>query len=118
MVASRMRLPRSLPTRSMSVATPSIGPMTACRENAIRPVDRENFANTSPVATAVTMRPVTDSAITTVFAAALAGYIDPYPTVPIVCTLKQNASKNEFGRALAIPPVRQKATANAALSAR
>ena len=37
-----------------------MGPTTACRENAIRPVDRENFANTSPVATAVTMRPVTD----------------------------------------------------------
>ena len=76
-MASRIWLPRSLPTRSISVGTPSIGPMTACCENAMRADDRENFAKMSPVATAVMTRLVTDSTIMIAFAAALAGYIAP-----------------------------------------
>ena len=39
-------------------------------------------------------------------AAWLTGYIAPYPMVPIVWTLKQNASKNESGCAFATPPTR------------
>ena len=70
-------MPRSLPTRSISVGTPSIGPITAWLENATRAVDRENLAKTSPVASAVTMRLVTDSRIMMRFAAWLVGYIAP-----------------------------------------
>ncbi len=77
MVASRIWLPRSLPTRSIKVGTPFIGPMTACREKATRAVERENFAKTTPVATAVTRRLATDCTIMTRFAPRLAGYIAP-----------------------------------------
>jgi hypothetical protein len=76
-VASRIWFPRSLPTRSINVGTPFIGLMTACCENATRAVDRENLANTRPVASAVTMRLVTDSTIMTMLAAWLTGYIAP-----------------------------------------
>ena len=43
----------------------------------MRADDRENFAKMSPVATAVTMRLVTDSATMIALAPALVGYIQP-----------------------------------------
>ncbi len=87
-VASTIEFPRSLPTRSMSVGTHSIGALTALFENATRPIGRANFEKTSPVASAVTIRLTTDSATTRLFAPADSGYIAPYPIVPMVCTLK------------------------------
>ena len=72
-----MAFPRSLPTRIISVGTPSIGPTTACREKTTRAVERENLAKTSPVASAVTSRLATDSVTITTLAATLVGYIAP-----------------------------------------
>jgi hypothetical protein len=103
--ASTIWLPRSLLTRNIRVGVPSHGAIVTCFENAMRAFDCENFANTSPVETAVTSRPTTASTTTSAFAVGVSGYIEPYPIVPIVCTLKKNASVNEPGLACAIPPV-------------
>ena len=72
-----MRLPRWLLSRNISVGTPSTGEITTSREKTSRAVERENFANTSPVASAVSVRLVIDSATTSRFAAADSGYIAP-----------------------------------------
>ena len=111
-------LTRSLPRRNESVGTPSIGAIVAWWVKTTRDVVRENFAKTRPVARAVTRSPVTDSAATSTCAAALAGYIAPYPIVPIVWMLKANASANEPARAPVTPPLTRKRTAKHAFSAR
>ena len=70
-------LPRSLPRRNISVGTPFTGEITAWRVNTNRAVERENFANTSPVDTAVSSRLTIDSATTRTFAAVDSGNIAP-----------------------------------------
>ena len=80
------------------------GEITAWCVNTNRAVERENLANTSPVDTAVSSRLTIDSPTTRTFAAVDSGNIAPYPIVPIVCTLKKNASRNESGVAWLTPP--------------
>ena len=75
--ASTIRLPRRLPSRNISVGTPFNVVITAWRENTIRAVERENFANTSPVASAVSVRLVIDSSTTIALAAGDSGNIAP-----------------------------------------
>jgi hypothetical protein len=104
--------------RSMSVGVPSSGLIATREENATRARVWEKRAKTSPVASAVAMRLATDSATTSMFARRVAGYIAPYPIVPIVWMLKKNASRNEPGAAFAIPPTTAYTAAKAALSAR
>ena len=72
-----MRLPRWLLSRNISVGTPSTGEITASRVNIRRAVERENLANTRPVARAVRVRLVIDSATTSTLAAGDSGYMAP-----------------------------------------
>src|SRR5678815_3905126 len=97
-------LPRSLPSRNINVGTPFTGAITARRVNTNCAVERENFANTSPVDIAVSSKLMIDSTTTSRFAAVDSGNIAPYPIVPIVCTLKKNASRNDDGAACPTPP--------------
>ena len=50
-----------------------MGPMTASFVNITRAVERENFANTRPVTSAVSVRPTIDSTTTTALAAVDSG---------------------------------------------
>ena len=75
------------------------------RANSSLATGMENFVKTMPVASATTTMEAIDSAVTARFAALDCGYIQPYPAVPSVCTLKKKASANEPGRAFATPPV-------------
>ena len=75
--ASTIKLPRRLPSRNISVGMPFKVVITTFRENTKRAVERENFANTSPVASAVSVRPVIDSSTITTFAAGDSGYMAP-----------------------------------------
>ena len=95
-----------------------MGEITASRVNRTRAVGLENFANTSPVTSAVSVRPTMASATTSVFAASDSGYIAPYPIVPMVCALKKKASANEPERACATPPVARNPSAKTASATR
>ncbi len=74
---STMRLPRWLLMRNISVGTPSTGETVTSREKTMRAVERENFANTRPVASAVSVRLVIDSATISTLAAVDSGYRTP-----------------------------------------
>jgi hypothetical protein len=91
-----------------SVGTPSRRKKTALRANSSLAVGTANLEKTRPVATAATRSETIDSAVTARCAGRETGYMAPYPMVPMVCTLKKNASANEPGRALATPPTSQK----------
>ena len=77
MVASRIEFRRSLPTRIISVGTPSMGPMTACCENDDARGRARELENTRPVATAVTSEARHRLDDHDRFAATLVGYIEP-----------------------------------------
>ena len=59
------------------MGTPLSSEMVAFSVKMSRAVERENLANTSPVASAVRVRPVIDSAVTTRLAAVDSGNIAP-----------------------------------------
>jgi hypothetical protein len=59
-------------------------PMAIREEKTTRARVSENRTKTRPVASAVTRSPTTDSATTRTFAVRVAGYMEPYPMVPIV----------------------------------
>ncbi len=61
----------------MRVGTPSCGEMAALSVKMRRAVERENLANTSPVASAVSVSPVIASAVTTRLAAVDSGNSAP-----------------------------------------
>jgi len=75
--ASTMVLSRSLPTRSITVGTPSIGAMQTFDVKTSIEVVCEKRANTMPVASAVRITPTIDSAVTRTFAPVEVGYIAP-----------------------------------------
>lgn len=75
--ASTIAFARRFPIRNVSVGLPSCIAITMFDVNATRAVARANFENTRPVASAVTMRPVTASIIITVSAAGEVGLIVP-----------------------------------------
>lgn len=86
--ASRIPERRRFPTRIMSVGVPSSEPSVTLEAKRTLGRVRENRMKTSPVATAVTTSPVSDSSTTRRFAGWVRGNMAPYPTVPMVCTLK------------------------------
>ena len=51
----------------------------------------------------MTKMPTMASAVVSTWAPVVLGYIEPYPMVAIVCTLKKKRSENDPGRAPTIP---------------